>query len=417
MHLFKPTYTGKDGKPRESLTWYVEYSEPGGRRARRSLETHDRAVALVKMGELQRALELKAAGIETYHESRDLSLADLILDYGKEMARRGRSERHRKLTVAAIQRHLEGARTLSDATPERIRASLSALAERGRTPRTLNRDRCMLNAFFRWVVAEQKWGCNPVAAVMKAKERGPALRRRALEREELGRLMTVAPRRALIYHFGALTGLRRGEMKKLACGDLDLGGGTVRVRAAISKNGKESFVPLAPDLVDALKAAVGDRPPAALVFPQGMPRVQTFYKDLTRAGIARETPDGRLDFHALRVTTARLLERSGASLVQAQRILRHCDPKLTANVYTRLTVLDGKQAVARIALTGPAVTPTTATASTAARQSPATPDPFQAAQALLEQARHAPDPAPFIAAAKALIDTTGGAPRLHRETA
>ena len=43
-----------------------------------------------------------------------------------------------------------------------------------------------------------------------------------------------------------------------------------------------------------------------------------------------------------------MLARTGVSLVQAQTLMRHSDPKLTANIYTRLQLHDGHAAVARI---------------------------------------------------------------------
>jgi integrase len=55
-----------------------------------------------------------------------------------------------------------------------------------------------------------------------------------------------------------------------------------------------------------------------------------------------------VDLHALRVTYATLLGRAGVSLVQAQKLMRHSDPKLTANIYTRLQMDDAREAVAKI---------------------------------------------------------------------
>src|SRR5262249_3535011 len=42
-----------------------------------------------------------------------------------------------------------------------------------------------------------------------------------------------------------------------------------------------------------------------------------------------------LDFHALRVTLGTRLSDANVPLVRAQRIMRHSDPKLTANLYTK----------------------------------------------------------------------------------
>jgi integrase len=50
----------------------------------------------------------------------------------------------------------------------------------------------------------------------------------------------------------------------------------------------------------------------------------------------------------LRVSYATSLARAGVPLAQAQRLMRHSDPKLTANVYTRLELSDARAAVAKI---------------------------------------------------------------------
>ena len=43
---------------------------------------------------------------------------------------------------------------------------------------------------------------------------------------------------------------------------------------------------------------------------------------------------GKLDFHSLRYTFATKLARKGVSKRLAQELMRHSDPKLTANIYT-----------------------------------------------------------------------------------
>jgi integrase len=45
-------------------------------------------------------------------------------------------------------------------------------------------------------------------------------------------------------------------------------------------------------------------------------------------------------FHDLCGPTATLLARSRVGLVVAQRILRHSDPRLTANIYSRVDLAD-----------------------------------------------------------------------------
>jgi len=56
-------------------------------------------------------------------------------------------------------------------------------------------------------------------------------------------------------------------------------------------------------------------------------------------------------------TTATLLARAGVPLVVAQRMLRHADPRLTANVYTRVDLADLRAEVARLPPLVPTVSP------------------------------------------------------------
>ena len=74
--------------------------------------------------------------------------------------------------------------------------------------------------------------------------------------------------------------------------------------------------------------------------------MRIFDRILKRAEIPRVDAEGRkVDMHALRHTFASRLARSGAGLVQAQRLLGHSDPSLTARVYTHLDVEDLRGAV------------------------------------------------------------------------
>ena len=79
-----------------------------------------------------------------------------------------------------------------------------------------------------------------------------------------------------------------------------------------------------------------------------MPRTTTLRKDLAAAKIAVVTPAGVVDFHALRTTYGTLLARAGVSLAQAQKLMRHSTPALTANIYTRLQMDDARDAVMKI---------------------------------------------------------------------
>ena len=67
--------------------------------------------------------------------------------------------------------------------------------------------------------------------------------------------------------------------------------------------------------------------------------------------MAKRDEHGRkVDLHALRHTFATRLARAGVELVQAQKLLGHSDPKLTAEVYTHLAPDDLRGAVEAVSL-------------------------------------------------------------------
>jgi integrase len=72
-------------------------------------------------------------------------------------------------------------------------------------------------------------------------------------------------------------------------------------------------------------------------------------KDLERAGIPRQTPLGKVDFHALRVAFVNLVFEVGeASGKEAQHLARHSTPTLTFNTYGRVREERLHQAVERM---------------------------------------------------------------------
>ena len=62
---------------------------------------------------------------------------------------------------------------------------------------------------------------------------------------------------------------------------------------------------------------------------------RTLDLDLDRADIQKDTADGKLDFHSLRVTYATFVDGSGATAKEARELCRHSDPRLTFNRYVK----------------------------------------------------------------------------------
>ena len=279
---------------------------------------------------------------------------DLVHEDEREPQRRGSSVTHVTRTIQRAKALVGKAKRLGDLTPVWIRKSPDRVASEDTAPQTLNGYRLALSGFLNRLVREGRWRSNPVEQVAPVKVSGKTRDRRALTAEELGRLIRAAPPpRALVYRVAATTGLRRGELAALRWADLDRDAATLLVRASTSKNRSEATQPLPPGTVAALRATRGETQlPSAPIF-DSVPTMPTVRKDLEAAGVPYQTEEGIADFHALRVTYCTMLARAGVSLVQARRLMRHSDPKLTANVYTRLRLDDGHEAVARIDPCGP----------------------------------------------------------------
>ena len=190
-----------------------------------------------------------------------------------------------------------------------------------------------LKAFMNWLVSQDRLTQSPVAKLKRLDTRGKeTFKRRALSLDEYQRLMANAGERRLAYSLACLTGLRRGELKKLLWADVRLDGPapSIEVRAATTKNKLSEVIPVIPFLCEQLKACQGAA--TGLVLPGGVPSAKTLGKDLTAAGIAVTDERGwRLDFHALRHSLSSLLMEAGVPEGVRMRLMRHRTLKQTSH--------------------------------------------------------------------------------------
>lgn len=204
-----------------------------------------------------------------------------------------------------------------------------------------------------WMVKQKRVAANPLAVVQKTETRGKEVRaRRAYTDDEIKALLNVAGKRRIVYLMAVLTGIRHGESKALRWGDLNLSVGkpSVTVRASVSKNHKLACLPLHPDLVSQLlqfrpaNARAGD-----LVFDGLMPHSVAFNAHLKAAGISKNDGQGRVVyFHSLRHTLCTNLHRAGVPQREAMELMRHNDPRLTANTYADVSLFSLRSAVAKL---------------------------------------------------------------------
>ena len=179
-------------------------------------------------------------------------------------------------------------------------------------------------------------------------------RRRDWTQEELFRLLDDTPLyRMLAYETAAFSGFRRGELASLTLDHLDVDRGLLKLYEGDDKARLAREQPIPAALAEKLKAfgesgealrlyrqhtarrdAKMEYPANPLLFiPQHASRMLN--EDLERLGIPKQTGEGKLDFHSLRVAYINLLFKTGSDPKTTQELARHSDPRLTMIIYGR----------------------------------------------------------------------------------
>lgn len=383
------------------VVWQARWRDADGRRRQQVLSA-DRRIAERALVEIARNRDLELAGLKsqdglelTLDEIRGKYLADLITTVKPWTYDRSRR------VLDALRSFLGNVR-LRDLRRGRLLEYRQLRTKEGRANRTINMEIGTLHAMCNWALQAELIGRNPVAGlkrlpVGRAYEKRP---RRALSRDELAAFLAAAEalddeRQALhaaqrsiangtkgkpwesktrhlflpqapFVRALAFTGARFNELAQATWGDWDRGSRTLTLRATTTKSKKERNVPLHTaverDLVRLLSihsVGYGRSPePNEPIFltPEGYrldgnrDNARRFFRDaLTRAGIdRRDAGRGALCLHSLRHTLATLLAQAHAGLVQAQAILGHSTPDLTARIYTHLEQADLRAAVDKL---------------------------------------------------------------------
>jgi len=373
--------------------WYVRYKD--GRGAWR-----DRATRAQTKGEARR-IQLE---IDRKHERQRLGLEPLPSDTPEQTFAEAMdlwwSEHGKRLRSSTIRRFME-----KHLRPELGPLPLSKVGDRLESvlnarvgvlgPESLNHLRAGVHRVYAFLTRRGAWkGANPAVTVprFKVPKRLPSY----LRPEEV-RLMLAAleARWRPMFATAVYLGLRRGEVLALRKSNVDLEAKTLRIGRShdsdTTKGGHEDLLALPDDLVPWLASAVKSSS-SDVLFPradgrQHAPDVQlqdVLRRALARAGLVtgyhhrcrrkgcgyseRQTyaEPGRcpkcqmrlwpvaeprkLRFHDLRHSTATLLLKAGVPLATVQRILRHTDPKITAEVYGHLDLDDMRAGLNRLDL-------------------------------------------------------------------
>ena len=385
-------------KQKGGFIYVADWKGADGKRKRKALSS-DKRVAERMLADIIRSRDLCLAGLSV-EEGFDRPIKELVEEYLEDL-RACRSLRYAN-RVESILHRVQSRMNLTSVRDLHPQAFLlyrrSRLADRIAN-RTANMELTVVRSMLNWAIRSGYIGFNPLQGVQqlpagKAYEVRP---RRVLSEEEIARFLrasrqideesrahaaaskTIAggtkskafaerdrkpavPQNPL---WLALleTGARFGETVKATWGDFSEAHASLVLRAHTTKSKRERRLPIRQGLITELLALrvihhkVRGRLPSAGDFifltPKGIPWVENrrnalkrLEAILARAGIPKvDERSEKIDIHALRHTFASRLARNGVGLSQAQKLLGHSDPKLTAAIYTHLDTEDLRAAV------------------------------------------------------------------------
>lgn len=254
---------------------------------------------------------------------------------------------------------------LSDIAAEDLRTWLKVRKKAGASVSTLNHYIRSVKSFCYWLAKEKLLSESPIRHIqLQDSKLDVRYKRRALTEVELIRLLAVTRtgkpshgmtgmERYLFYKFQGTTGIRRSETRGLLRSDFNFETtpATVTIRAEIAKDRLTTTLPLRNDVAKELAEFMADHAPQDRVFKnlRGSRTAEMLRVDLEAASIPHKDALGQVvDCHSFRRTFATLLSRGGVPLVHAQRLMRHKDPRLTAEFYTDVNMDDHTNALAKL---------------------------------------------------------------------
>jgi integrase len=229
----------------------------------------------------------------------------------------------------------------------KLMARIGKLKGRAGGPVAANRVKALLSSMYSW--AEER-GVELINPTRKVRSFSETPRDRYLSPEEVKDLWEALENdkdqntTADIVRLLLLTGQRSANVRKMRWDEIDLKRSVWVIPADQAKSGKEIRAPLAPEVVNILKAR---RSPEVWVFPakRSAGPVRSFRHGFDRlmdaAGIQDFTP------HDLRRTFATWMSASGIGIEVVGAALGHAPQGLTGQVYAHVQLPAVKQAVER----------------------------------------------------------------------
>ena len=340
--------TSTPGIYRRGGRYVVVFRDPSGRQRRRSAATFAEARVL-------RSSLLADVARGEFRESSRARLEDYARDWVRTY--QGRTSRGiRAETILEYERDLElhvlpvlGRRRLSEIEQRELKALARALADKDLSAATVRVVMAPLRALFATAVEEGLLRTNPAAGLRLGGGRtaDPAAKRRALDEDQLAKLISETPERwRLLIRFLAQTGLRVGELIALRWEDVDLEGRRVSVHRRLYRGRLDApksdygvrQIPisrrLAADLALHRDGAFDEH--SVFAGPEGRAlRSEFVLRSIVKpAASAAGVPWAGV--HTLRHTCASILFRSGRKAKQVQIVLGHHSPAFTLATYVHL---------------------------------------------------------------------------------
>ena len=381
MRIYKATYKDRSGEQRKSAKWYLDFADhnqlrhkiPGFADKRLSEALLRNVESLVNCRSAGQELDAKQSQwIETMPDSLlrkfvswglidgqrteiTKPLTEHISDYVKVLEAKGYSKdyivrsRNRLKKIATDCRF----NYFRDITQSAVEIYSGMLKKDGYGDTSRGHYLDALKTFLNWAEQDQRIIRNPIAKMDKPAR--DSERKGILTPEQFVNLIKTASEkniligrtsgqeRAVLYLIAGLTGLRRKELLNLTWDAINLSAGSasVKVKASIAKNGKETEQPVPAILVSVMTAL------KANVRPNADDRVfASFGRWINTAGLIREDlraadleltdrEGNEICFHSLRNSYISFLANSQTPAKVVQKLARHSDPRLTFNTYAR----------------------------------------------------------------------------------
>jgi site-specific recombinase XerD len=315
------TVRGVFERDKGSDVWWIHYYA-NGRRHREKVGPKSLAIAAYQ----RRKSDIRSGKFfpEQIHPSAPIPFSELATD-ALEYSRQHHSLAGQIGTVNIVRALIEWFknRPAEQITSQDIERKLSALADAGRKPATLNHYRSMLSLIFSLAIRNGKLDGNPARGVRRKIENNERVR--YLEEIEEEALRTVirdrCPEREPEFDLSLHTGMRRGEQYKLRWEDVDLERQMITI--PISKHGKLRHIPINSVAREALTDLARLRKKGNPHVVPGRTRIRK--KDQRRwfENAVEEAGLENFRWHDLRHTFASRLIEAGVHLRVVQELLGH----------------------------------------------------------------------------------------------